>query len=113
MKLPRDIPGLASARALTRIGYAVDHQRGSHIRRSTQHPSPHSITVPAHGRLKVVTLSGVLRELATHAHLERDKLLPKLFERSDHGDGAALTRRGLDVRSIMYVTERNSRRDAG
>jgi len=80
MKLPRDISGLELARALGRIGYDVDHQRGSHIRLSTQHPSPHSITVPAHDPLKVGTLSGILRDVATHAHLERDELLRRLFE---------------------------------
>ena len=32
MRLPRDLSGLALAKALARLGYSVDHQRGRHIR---------------------------------------------------------------------------------
>ena len=80
MKLPRDISGIDLARALARIGYVIDHQRGSHIRLTTRHPSEHHITVPAHDPLKVGTLSGILRDISNHTNLERDELLRRLFE---------------------------------
>ncbi len=49
MRLPRDISGLELARALETLGYAIDHQRGSHIRLTTLRPSEHHITT--HSRL--------------------------------------------------------------
>lgn len=48
MKLPRDMTGVQLAKALERLGYRVDHQRGSHMRLTTLHPHEHHITIPAH-----------------------------------------------------------------
>ena len=79
MKLPRDIAGLELAKALTRLGYAIDHQRGSHIRLTTLRPSQHHITIPAHDPLKIGTLNAILRDVGSHAGLERDELLRLLF----------------------------------
>lgn len=80
MRLPRDLSGLARAKALARLGYSVDYQRGSHIRLTTQQPREHHITIPAHDPLKVGTLNAILREVADHAGLEREALLHRLFE---------------------------------
>lgn len=79
MKLPRDLSGDELATALARLGYAVDHQTGSHIRLTTQHGGEHHVTVPAHETLKVGTLSAILRGVAEHTNLSRDELLEKLF----------------------------------
>lgn len=68
------------ARALAKLGYAIDHQRGSHIRLTTLRPREHPITIPAHDPLKVGTLNAILREVGMHADLERDELLRRLFE---------------------------------
>ncbi len=79
MKLPRDLSGDELARALARLGYAVDHQMGSHVRLTTQQGGEHHVTVPAHHMLKVGTLSAILRGVAEHTNLSRDELLQKLF----------------------------------
>lgn len=79
MKLPRDINGLELAKALGRLGYTVDHQRGSHIRLTTQRGGEHHITVPAHDPLKIGTLNGVLKEVGAHARMDRAELLTLLF----------------------------------
>ncbi len=44
MKLPRDITGVELARALTRLGYVVSRQTGSHIRSTAQSPEEQHIT---------------------------------------------------------------------
>ena len=79
MKLPRDLSGHELASALTQLGYAVNHQTGSHIRLTTQRGGEHHVTVPAHETLKVGTLSAILRGVAEHTNLSRDELLQKLF----------------------------------
>ena len=80
MKLPRDLSGHAFAQALRKLGYTLDHQTGSHMRLTTQEPSEHHITLPAHDYLKVGTLNHLLREVGTHVGLERAELLRRLFE---------------------------------
>lgn len=79
MRLPRDMTGRQLAQALSRFGYAVNHQTGSHIRLTTQRPSEHHATVPAHDPLKVGTLNAILRDVAQHARIDRDALLEQLF----------------------------------
>ncbi|MCH7839907.1 MAG: type II toxin-antitoxin system HicA family toxin [Planctomycetes bacterium] len=79
MRLPRDVSGRDLARALTRLGYNVDHQAGSHLRLTTHQRGEHHLTVPAHDPLKIGTLSAILRDVAAHAGLTRDELLKELF----------------------------------
>jgi predicted RNA binding protein YcfA (HicA-like mRNA interferase family) len=79
VKIPRDLSGVALAKALSRIGYQVTRQSGSHIRLTIQTPVQHHITVPAHDPLKVGTLSGILGDVAAHLKITRDELLEKLF----------------------------------
>jgi predicted RNA binding protein YcfA (HicA-like mRNA interferase family) len=69
MKLARDLSGSDLVRALGRLGYRVTRQTGSHIRLSTDMPTPHHLTVPAHAPLKV----------AAHLKIERDESLQRLF----------------------------------
>ncbi|NOS99531.1 MAG: type II toxin-antitoxin system HicA family toxin [Phycisphaerales bacterium] len=79
MKLPRDLSGRALAAALAKLGYAIDHQTGSHLRLTTLRGGEHRVTVPLHDALKVGTLAGILREVAAHQTMSRDKLLRELF----------------------------------
>ena len=79
MKLPRDLSGVELARALERIGYRVTRQTGSHLRLSTDSPSQHHITIPAHDPLKVGTLASILADVAAHLKLDRGELLRRLF----------------------------------
>ena len=80
MKLPRDVSGHDLARALTRFGYAVTRQTGSHIRLSSSVKGvEHHVTVPAHDSLRIGTLSQILNEVAAYLELSRDTLLEALF----------------------------------
>ena len=79
MKVPRDLSGAQLAKALSRVGYAVTRQTGSHIRLTTQSPTQHHVTVPAHDPLKLGTLSGILGDVAAHLKITRDELMQRLF----------------------------------
>ena len=79
MRLPRDITGTELAKALAKLGYTVDHQRGSHMRLTTRQGGEHHVTIPAHDPLKIGTLNAILRDIGAHARLERAELLTLLF----------------------------------
>ena len=79
MKVPRDLSGAELAKSLSKVGYAVTRQSGSHIRLTTQSPAQHHVTVPAHDPLKVGTLSGILGDVAAHLQISRDELMRRLF----------------------------------
>ena len=51
MRLPRDLSGADLAKALSRFGYRVTRQTGSHLRLTTDVPSQHHVTIPAHDPL--------------------------------------------------------------
>jgi predicted RNA binding protein YcfA (HicA-like mRNA interferase family) len=79
MKLPRDLSGADLVKALTRVGYRVTRQSGSHIRLTAQTPTQHHVTVPAHDSLKVGTLAAILSDVAAHLKISREELLQRLF----------------------------------
>jgi predicted RNA binding protein YcfA (HicA-like mRNA interferase family) len=79
MKLPRDLSGEALAKALSKLGYVVDRQTGSHIRLTTQENGEHHITIPNHSPIKIGTLSAILRDVEDHFNLTRDECLTQLF----------------------------------
>jgi predicted RNA binding protein YcfA (HicA-like mRNA interferase family) len=80
VKVPRDLSGAELAKALSRIGYEVTRQTGSHIRLTSHSPSQHHITIPAHDPLKVGTLAGILGDVSSHLKITRDELLRRLFD---------------------------------
>jgi predicted RNA binding protein YcfA (HicA-like mRNA interferase family) len=79
MRLPRDLSGRELAVALGRLGYRMGHQTGSHVRLTTQQPSEHHVTIPAHDPIKVGTLNAILRDVGEHVGLDRRALLERLF----------------------------------
>ena len=79
MKLPRDLAGADLAKLLAAAGYRVTRQTGSHLRLTTDVPSQHHITVPAHDPLKVGTLAGILGDVALHLRIGREELAARLF----------------------------------
>ncbi|MDP2168488.1 MAG: type II toxin-antitoxin system HicA family toxin [Thermodesulfovibrionales bacterium] len=81
MKLPRDIGGYALASLLAKYGYQTMHQTGSHIRLvSLIKNRQHCITIPAHKTLKVGTLSGILKDVASYLEIDFLKLCKELFD---------------------------------
>jgi len=79
VKVLRDLSGAALAKVLSKVGYQVTRQTGSHIRLTTQVPTQHHVTIPAHDPLKVGTLSGILGDVAAHLKTTRDELMQRLF----------------------------------
>ncbi|MFZ5555291.1 MAG: type II toxin-antitoxin system HicA family toxin [Pseudomonadota bacterium] len=79
MKLPRDLSGADLAKALARVGYRVTRQTGSHLRLTTDAPTVHHVTIPAHDPLKVGTLAAILADVGANLKLDRDQLLRRLF----------------------------------
>jgi predicted RNA binding protein YcfA (HicA-like mRNA interferase family) len=79
MKLPRDIDGYELAKALSKLGYSIQRQSGSHIRLTTQTGGEHHVTVPAHSPIKSGTLNSILKDVAAHAKMSRDEVIQKLF----------------------------------
>jgi predicted RNA binding protein YcfA (HicA-like mRNA interferase family) len=82
LKLPRDLTGQDLARLLRKYGYGITRQTGSHLRlTSTLRGKEHHLTIPAHDRLRVGTLSGILSDVASYLEMERTALLEELFGR--------------------------------
>ena len=79
MKLLRDISGNGLAKSLSRLGYEISNQTGSHMRLTTQQRGEHHITIPAHYTIRVGTLNAILRNVAEHHKMSRDELLDILF----------------------------------
>ncbi len=80
MKLPRDLSGAELASLLSRHGYEITRQTGSHLRlTSTAKGSEHHITIPAHRSLRVGTLNGVLTDVASYLEMGKEELAESLF----------------------------------
>ena len=76
MRLPSDLSGVDLADVLCRgWDYRIIHQEGSHIVLETGKPSHQRIAIPAHKNLRVGTLSSILRSVARHKGVDRQKLL--------------------------------------
>jgi len=70
VKLPTDISDQELVRALQRIGFVVNRQRGSHI--VLRRDSPYArVVVPDHKRIR----PGTLRQILTEADLTVEQLL--------------------------------------
>lgn len=78
MRMPRDVSSGDLVKALTRLGYRVTRQRGSHIRVTTNQSGEHHEVVPDHDPVKIGTLSSILKSVAEHHRLSLDELLQKL-----------------------------------
>lgn len=79
MKLPRDLSGAELIAALSRAGYRVTRQSGSHVRLTSDTDPQHHITVPAHDPLRVGTLAAILSDVGENLQLDREQLLRRLF----------------------------------
>lgn len=80
MKLPRNIDGDELARLLNRYGYRIDHQTGSHQRLSGVISGEiHNLTIPRHKPLRIGTLHEILKDVAEHQKISREKIIEELF----------------------------------
>jgi len=75
-RLPRNVSGREVVKALSKIGYYVDHQKGSHIILYNDTPGFQRISVPDHKNVRV----GLLRQIIRDAGLTVERfigLLPR------------------------------------
>jgi len=80
MKLPRNIDGDELARLLSRYGYHIDHQTGSHQRlTAVLSGKTHDLTIPRHKPLRVGTLHEILNNVAEHQKKSRETIIAELF----------------------------------
>jgi len=84
MKLPRDLSGAELVKALGRVGYHVTRQSGSHVRLTTDTPSQHHVTIPAHDPLKVGTLAAHLGASSSRRR-PGSNTFPSFIRRDGHG----------------------------
>jgi predicted RNA binding protein YcfA (HicA-like mRNA interferase family) len=79
MKTPRNISAKELLKMLTRCGYEVTRQKGSHIRLTvlTAQGERH-VTVPNHDPLSLGTLSSILSDVSEHLGVAKEDLLNKL-----------------------------------
>jgi len=80
MKLPRNIGGEDLIKLLTKFGYKVMRQTGSHVRlKSDIMGRIHFITIPLHKPLKLGTLNNILSDIAEYLKISKKELIEKLF----------------------------------
>ncbi|AQU99693.1 hypothetical protein B2D07_02125 [Desulfococcus multivorans] len=60
-KLPK-ISGKAAVSALSKIGYGIDHQTGSHMILRQSAPPNRRLTIPNHKELATGTLRAIIRQ---------------------------------------------------
>ena len=76
MKVPRDLSGAELVKVLCRDwGYRQVHQEGSHVILQTEMPGHQRLSIPNHSPLRVGTLNGIVRAVATHKGLDRQTVL--------------------------------------
>ena len=79
MKLPRDASGQDVVKVLCRDWeYHIVHQVGSHIILQTESPTPHRLSVPNHNPIRTGTLNSLVRDVARHKNVNRQKILQSL-----------------------------------
>ena len=80
MKLPRDLSGSDLTKSLSRLGYEITRQTGSHLRLTTKENGEHHVSVPAHKALPLGTLRAILREIGKHHGLTPEGVASRLFD---------------------------------
>ena len=68
------VSGQDAVRVLAKLGYAVDHQTGSHIILRQQQPPHRRMTVPDHRELAKGTLRGLIRQAGLTVETFRELL---------------------------------------
>ncbi len=79
MKIPRDISGDSLVKALCKSwGYRQIHQVGSHVILETESPSHQRMSIPSHKSLRIGTINSILRAVANHKGVNKNKIIETL-----------------------------------
>ncbi len=80
MKIPRDLSADELIKRLSKLGYSITRQKGSHIRLTKYINEKEShLTIPKHEQLKIGTLNNILNSLSTVEKTPKEELLKLLF----------------------------------
>jgi predicted RNA binding protein YcfA (HicA-like mRNA interferase family) len=79
LKTPRDIPWQELVRGLSKFGYVVVRQTGSHIRLTTRQNGEHHLTAPVHEPIRTGIVNGIMNECAAHLGRTKAELLTEMF----------------------------------
>jgi predicted RNA binding protein YcfA (HicA-like mRNA interferase family) len=81
MKLSRDESGESLIKKLSKLGYVVTRQKGSHIRLSKIDENVHlHITIPNHNPIKIGLLSKILNDVARNLDMSKEALIKLIDE---------------------------------
>jgi len=79
-KIPRDISGKDLYKLLSKFGYTISHQTGSHIRLTSCFMGfEYHITIPNHESIKIGTLNFILNDIANYLKIQKSDLINALF----------------------------------
>lgn len=79
-RMPRDVSHKNLCTVLSKYGYTISRQTGSHIRlKSNFMGLEHSITIPVHSPIKLGTLNNILKDIAVYLKIPKDELIVSLF----------------------------------
>ena len=79
MKIPRDLTANDVIKMLSKLGYVVTCQKGSHIRLTSKlNDVEHHITIPDHSRIKIGTINNILKGVAEKNKFTKEKLIELL-----------------------------------
>ena len=78
-KAPRNISGKDLIKVLSKFGYKIVRQNGSHIRLSINiEDNIKHITVPNHDPIKLGTLMAIINDVALQLSINKEDILKKL-----------------------------------
>ena len=79
MKIPRDVDASDLLNVLSRYGYNVVRQTGSHVRLLKKlDAGEHAITVPNHKTIKIGTLQSIVKDICFVNGLDIDEIYSQL-----------------------------------
>jgi predicted RNA binding protein YcfA (HicA-like mRNA interferase family) len=78
-KIPRDINGSDLCKFLSKYGYVITRQTGSHIRLSSNFMGQkHHITIPNHNPVKIGTLNFILNDISEYLKITKSNMIDEL-----------------------------------
>jgi predicted RNA binding protein YcfA (HicA-like mRNA interferase family) len=80
MRIPRNVSAGELIKSLSKIGYEISRQKGSHIPLTCNFPTTHHITITNHNPLKIGTLSSILTAIAGHRKQTKELLIKDLLD---------------------------------
>lgn len=79
MRTPGDLSGKELIKLLSKYGYTITTQRGSHIKITTQENGEHHLAILNHNPLKIGTFNGIITQVANHFSVTKNQVFENLF----------------------------------